>query len=78
MGGNQERELGLPVSPLCDRNTYDVHNAQRSILQYIVLPTFEALARIDSDLAVPLSYIKNSCSRFDATDPEDEGGPLDA
>jgi hypothetical protein len=43
MQGDREREEGLSVSPLCDRQKVDVPKSQLTFLEYVVRPTFEAL-----------------------------------
>jgi hypothetical protein len=43
MQGDKEREEGLSVSPLCDRQKVDVPKSQLTFLEYVVRPTFEAL-----------------------------------
>lgn len=42
--GDQEKSLGLPVSPLCDRDTTDIPHSQVGFIQFIVQPTFETFA----------------------------------
>mmetsp|Transcript_74799 Transcript_74799/g.173273 ORF Transcript_74799/g.173273 Transcript_74799/m.173273 type:complete len:518 (+) Transcript_74799:112-1665(+) len=39
--GDLEKELGLPVSPLCDRETVMFASSQVGFMQFIVKPTFE-------------------------------------
>eukprot|EP00116_Pleurobrachia_bachei_P011000 sb/3471262/ len=41
--GDQERELGLAVSPLCDRHSIDIPNSQIGFISYITVPAFTAL-----------------------------------
>ena len=38
--GELERELGLPISPLCDINTYNLPKSQIGFLQFVALPCF--------------------------------------
>jgi len=44
--GDEEKDHGLPVSPLCDRATTDVPRSQTGFIQFIVQPTFEGLANL--------------------------------
>ncbi len=44
--GDLEAEKGLPISPLCDRNSTDLASSQRDFIRYIVLPAFEVLGSI--------------------------------
>lgn len=43
MQGDIERDLGLPVSYLCDRNTVSVERAQSGFIANIVLPYYTAI-----------------------------------
>jgi len=45
--GDEERRLGLPVSPLCDREGFVLATAQVGFLQYIALPTWKELVRLE-------------------------------
>jgi hypothetical protein len=40
--GDKERDLGIPVSPLCDRDKVVLSSSQKGFLSYLVLPLFEA------------------------------------
>jgi 3',5'-cyclic-nucleotide phosphodiesterase/cAMP-specific phosphodiesterase 4 len=39
--GDKEKKLGIPVSPLCDRETVVIANSQKGFLSFLVLPIFE-------------------------------------
>ena len=41
--GDQEREMGLDISPLCDRNTTQVPQSQIGFIDYIVVPLFNTV-----------------------------------
>jgi len=44
--GDREQELGLPISPLCDRKTVCRTSSQLGFVNFIVKPSFEALTGI--------------------------------
>ncbi|CAE7594550.1 Pde1c [Symbiodinium pilosum] len=44
--GDQERQLGLPISPLCDRDTVRFASSQVGFFTIIVQPTFALLAEL--------------------------------
>lgn len=46
--GDTEKSLGLPVSPLCDRDTVKFANSQVGFLQFVIEPTFVQMARLSS------------------------------
>lgn len=39
--GDRERADGLPVSPLCDRNDFNMSKSQLGFIEFVVLPCFE-------------------------------------
>merc|ERR1712194_398236 len=39
--GDKEKELGLPISPLCDRDTVNVQDSQINFIKFVIQPTFE-------------------------------------
>ena len=42
--GDTEAELGLPISPLCDRLTTDKSDSQIGFIRFVVKPSFETLS----------------------------------
>lgn len=46
--GDRERELGLRVSPFCDRNNKDTPKNQIGFFEFLVLPWWKVLASIDA------------------------------
>merc|ERR1711972_875599 len=42
--GDEESQLGLPISPLCDRHNTNIGESQTGFIEFIVQPTFEAMA----------------------------------
>jgi len=43
--GDKEKEMGLPVSPLCDRETTSRPDSQLGFIEYIIRPSFRALEK---------------------------------
>uniref|UniRef100_A0A7S1C4N6 PDEase domain-containing protein n=1 Tax=Bicosoecida sp. CB-2014 TaxID=1486930 RepID=A0A7S1C4N6_9STRA len=41
MQGDKERVLGLPISPLCDRDNFDLAKSQQGFIEFVVRPCFE-------------------------------------
>ncbi|XP_063693288.1 dual specificity calcium/calmodulin-dependent 3',5'-cyclic nucleotide phosphodiesterase 1A-like [Bolinopsis microptera] len=41
--GDEEKKLGLPISPLCDRQTTNIPESQVGFITYITTPAFTAL-----------------------------------
>lgn len=44
--GDKERELGLPYSPLCDRNTTMVAESQIGFIDFILGPTMDVCSEL--------------------------------
>jgi len=45
--GDVERELGLQISPLCDRRGFEIASSQLGFLQFICLPTWKEISRLE-------------------------------
>jgi len=43
--GDEEKKMGLPVSPLCDRVSTDRAESQIGFIQYVVLPAFKVVSK---------------------------------
>lgn len=54
--GDRERAEGLPISPLCDRSTFNMVDAQRSIMSLMLLPMFDCFADM-----LESETIRNTC-----------------
>ncbi|XP_078544381.1 dual specificity calcium/calmodulin-dependent 3',5'-cyclic nucleotide phosphodiesterase 1C isoform X3 [Lissotriton helveticus] len=52
--GDKEAELGLPFSPLCDRNSTMVAQSQIGFIDFIVDPTFTVLTDMTEKIVAPL------------------------
>ncbi|XP_020492371.2 dual specificity calcium/calmodulin-dependent 3',5'-cyclic nucleotide phosphodiesterase 1B [Labrus bergylta] len=52
--GDREAELGLPFSPLCDRNSTLVAESQIGFIDFIVYPTFSLLTDMAEKIVIPL------------------------
>ena len=59
--GDKEREMGLDISPLCDRNTTQVPQSQIGFIDYIVVPLFNTVIETVEHL-VGTSYSTVQCS----------------
>ncbi|CAL8082024.1 unnamed protein product [Calicophoron daubneyi] len=53
--GDREKELNLPVSPLCDRNTVVVAQSQIGFIDFIVEPSFQVLGDMIERIVTPKS-----------------------
>lgn len=53
--GDAECQLGLPISPLCDRRGFNMASAQVGFLQFICIPTWKEIARFEAGPPSPSS-----------------------
>jgi cAMP-specific phosphodiesterase 4/calcium/calmodulin-dependent 3',5'-cyclic nucleotide phosphodiesterase len=53
--GDQEKSMGLPASPMCDRDTANIPNMQLGFIDFIVAPFFGTLFKIFPHAAHPLA-----------------------
>ncbi|OON15512.1 3'5'-cyclic nucleotide phosphodiesterase [Opisthorchis viverrini] len=51
--GDREKELNLPISPLCDRNTVVVPQSQLGFIDFIVEPSFQVLGDMIERIITP-------------------------
>ena len=70
--GEKEKLLGLEISFLCDRDTTDIPRNQIGFLKGIVIPTFETLIHIFSNLNFTVDMIQENLERWDKLAREGE------
>jgi len=44
--GDKEKEMGLPISPLCDRDTVKRQDSQIGFIKFVIQPSFDLLGEI--------------------------------
>merc|ERR1719220_669752 len=65
--GDKERQQGLEISPLCDRNTVNVAKCQVSFISYIVHPLWETVAElVFPDAQHILAILEENRAHYDA------------
>ncbi|VEL33298.1 unnamed protein product [Protopolystoma xenopodis] len=69
--GDREREMGLQISPLCDRNTVMVPKSQLGFIDFIVEPSFNLLGEMFDRLIT--SRMSEEASEGAVVEPEKEG-----
>lgn len=57
--GDKERELGLPFSPLCDRNNTLVAESQIGFIEFIVEPSMQVCSDMLETILAPLNSDKS-------------------
>ncbi|XP_061397709.1 dual specificity calcium/calmodulin-dependent 3',5'-cyclic nucleotide phosphodiesterase 1 [Musca vetustissima] len=74
--GDLERELGLPFSPLCDRNNTLVAESQIGFIDFIVDPSMSVMADMLEHVLAPIAPMcKNVNASIDAGDVPVDGAP---
>lgn len=74
--GDKEKELGLPVSFLCDRKTSNLPQSQVGFINGLVLPTFQLVVKLIPDSACYIDYIINSKCEWEKIRDAKEGKEL--
>ncbi|XP_034158011.2 dual specificity calcium/calmodulin-dependent 3',5'-cyclic nucleotide phosphodiesterase 1B isoform X1 [Pangasianodon hypophthalmus] len=66
--GDKEAELGLAISPLCDRQNTPVAQSQIAFIEFIVEPTFSLISDMSEKIVIPLiqdtTEASPTCSRY--------------
>ena len=62
--GDKEKSMNLPVSFLCDRDTYDVPKSQVGFIKGFIIPTFECLVNVFPTLQYSLDNAKINLKRW--------------
>ena len=62
--GDVEKKEGLPVSPLCDRNTTSIPGSQIGFMSFVVLPSFELFHNIFPEVEPYLNQLKKNLERY--------------
>eukprot|EP00283_Hemiselmis_rufescens_P000432 CAMPEP_0173472790 /NCGR_PEP_ID=MMETSP1357-20121228/79076_1 /TAXON_ID=77926 /ORGANISM="Hemiselmis rufescens, Strain PCC563" /LENGTH=625 /DNA_ID=CAMNT_0014441115 /DNA_START=36 /DNA_END=1909 /DNA_ORIENTATION=- len=71
--GDKEKELGLPISPQCNRESANVPSAQVGFIKYIVQPSFEALGDLFPVVQMTcLPMLKNTLSHWQQQEANDK------
>lgn len=68
--GDEERNAGLPITYLCDRNTVDRNNSQIGFIKFVVSPTFEVLLNIIPEIQPYHNRILENLKIFEERDKE--------
>ena len=62
--GDKEKEMNLPVSFLCDRESYNIPKSQVGFIKGFIIPTFECLVNIFPTLQYTLDNAKINLKRW--------------
>lgn len=62
--GDKEKELGLPVSNFCDRNTTNINKAMIGFINYVVLPTFDLLSTLIFEACEYRDHCKSNLKKY--------------
>lgn len=63
--GDKEKELGMKVSMLCDRNTTNINKSQIGFIKFVVMPQFEVMMNIVPEVRTYLDNIKVNLKYFE-------------
>ena len=61
---DMEKEMGLPISNFCDRNTTNINKAMIGFINYVVLPTFDLLSTLIWEAAEYRDHCKANLKKY--------------
>ena len=70
--GDKEKELGIPISFLCDRNTTSIPQGQIGFIEGVVFPFFDTFAKMFKGLWFTIDNMENNKNEFLKIKEEDE------
>lgn len=63
--GDRERELGMPISPMCDRLKPNIPRSQIGFMDFIVQPIYDAYVQLNREIeSTCLNHIKSNRAYF--------------
>ena len=62
--GDKEKELGIPISYLCDRNTIKAPDSQIGFINFVVNPLFSSLSNIFPNIQMVVNLIKLNLEEY--------------
>ena len=62
--GDKEKSMNLPVSFLCDRDSYNIPKSQVGFIKGFIVPTFECLVNVFPTLKFTLDNAKTNLNRW--------------
>jgi len=80
--GDREKKIGLPVSPLCDRDAICIPKAQKGFVQFFIIPWFEAMSNTvcPKTFEIPLMHLRENLiyweKRFEEVEKTEKKEPL--
>ena len=63
--GDLERNLKLPITLLCDRNTTNIDKSQIGFMNFVVIPSFESLILVIPEMVHYLDTIKSNLKKYE-------------
>ena len=64
MQGDKEREKGLPISFLCDRNNVDIPSSQIGFLKGFILPSYDCLIEMFPSLKFAIDNAEDNLKKW--------------
>jgi len=58
--GDRERELGIPISPLCDRVKSDMVIGQSGFIKFVVLPSYQLWVKLIPEFESIITNLKEN------------------
>jgi len=58
--GDREKKIGIPISPLCDRENSNVAQGQVGFIKFVVLPLYDLWAKLMPEFTCAVTYLKKN------------------
>ncbi len=63
--GDEESQMDLPISALCDRKTTSISKSQIGFIEFVVKPAFDALMHFTPEIFPYMDVIKENKTRYE-------------
>jgi len=58
--GDKEQARGLPISPLCDRETSNMAEGQKGFIKFVVMPIFVPWVKLIPEAQIAMEFLKGN------------------
>jgi len=69
--GDKEQARGLPISPLCDRQTSNMAEGQKGFIKFVVMPIFVPWVKLIPEAQIAMEFLKENLDFWDQKSKSD-------
>lgn len=70
--GDMEKEAGLPVSMLCDRDNTNVRGSQPGFIDFVVMPLYQVMSHFLPKVSSNIANLKSNKAKWLSYEETDE------